>query len=80
MSENDPRLAARDAVRLVLGAAAFLTGAALIEGFFSPSSLPMEVKFGFGGLCALFLVWYLAFYARKRLRALRALPIPEVEA
>lgn len=73
------RLAARDAVRLVLGAAAFLAGAALIEGFFSPSSLPMAVKFGFGGFCALFLVWYLGFYGRKRLRALAALPVPEVE-
>jgi uncharacterized membrane protein SpoIIM required for sporulation len=64
------KLAARDAVRLVVGSAALLTGAALIEGFFSPSSLPMWVKFGFGGCCALGLVWYLGFYARRRLRAL----------
>ncbi len=74
------RLAARDAIRLVLGSATLLAGAALIEGFFSPSSLPMAVKFGFGGFCALFLVWYLGFYARKRIRSLRALPLPEAEA
>jgi len=74
------RLAAKDAIQLVLGAASLLAGAALIEGFFSPSSLPMAVKFGFGGCCALFLVYYLGFYARKRLRSLRELPVPEVEA
>jgi len=62
------RLAARDAVRLVLGAAVLLGGAALIEGFWSPSSLPMAVKFGFGGACALFLVWYLAFYGWGKLQ------------
>lgn len=62
------RLAARDAVRLVLGAAALLVGAAMIEGFFSPSSLPIWVKFSFGGCCALFLGWYLAFYRRAALR------------
>jgi uncharacterized membrane protein SpoIIM required for sporulation len=62
------RLAARDAVRLVLGAAVLLGGAALIEGFWSPSSLPMAVKFGFGGACALFLVWYLALYGWGKLQ------------
>ncbi|MCC6749340.1 MAG: stage II sporulation protein M [Deltaproteobacteria bacterium] len=56
------RLAAADAVRLVLGAAAMLLVAALVEGFFSPSSLPPAVKFGFGGLSTLFLVWYLGVY------------------
>lgn len=56
------RLAALDAVRLVLGAATLLAGAALIEGFFSPSSLPMAVKFAFGGLCLLFLVFYLGYW------------------
>jgi uncharacterized membrane protein SpoIIM required for sporulation len=61
------RLAARDAVRLVLGAAVLLAGAAMIEGFFSPSSLPMVVKFVFGGACALFLIWYLAFYGWGKL-------------
>ena len=63
------RLAAADAVRLVLGAAALLAGAALIEGFFSPSSLPMAVKFSFGGLCALFLVWYLGIHSVRVGRA-----------
>jgi uncharacterized membrane protein SpoIIM required for sporulation len=57
------RLAGRDAVMLVLGAAALLLGAALIEGFFSPSALPAAVKFGLGGLCALFLIWYLGIHS-----------------
>ena len=57
------RLAGRDAVLLVLGAAVMLLCAALIEGFFSPSSLPMGVKFGFGGATALFLVWYLGIHS-----------------
>lgn len=57
------RLAGRDAVLLVLGAAVMLLCAALIEGFFSPSSLPVEVKFGFGGATALFLVWYLGIHS-----------------
>ncbi len=56
------RRAAYEAVILVLGAATLLAGAALIEGFFSPSSLPIAVKFGFGGLCALFLVFYLGYW------------------
>jgi len=64
------RLAAREAVYLVIGAAVLLTGAALIEGFFSPSALPMAVKFAFGGLCTCFLVWYLAFFNRAKVRAL----------
>lgn len=63
------RLAAADAVRLVLGAAALLLGAALIEGFFSPSGLPMAVKFTFGGLCTLFLVWYLGIHSVRVHRA-----------
>ena len=64
------RLAAGQAVQLVIGAAALLTGAALIEGFFSPSSLPMAVKFTFGALCALFLIWYLGFFNRAKVREL----------
>lgn len=56
------RLAAKDAVILVLGAAVLLAGAALIEGFFSPSSMPVGIKFAVGGCCALLLVWYLGLY------------------
>jgi uncharacterized membrane protein SpoIIM required for sporulation len=59
------RLAARDAVQMVLGAAVLLLGAALIEGFFSPSALPMEVKFGFGAICVLLLIWYFGVYATR---------------
>lgn len=66
------RDAALDAVRLVLGAAALLGGAAVIEGFFSPSSLPMSVKFGFGGACALFLVWYCGIYPARLVRRIGA--------
>jgi len=62
------RLAARDAVQMVLGAAVLLLGAALIEGFFSPSALPMEVKFAFGGICALSLIWYFGVHAARQQR------------
>ena len=47
-----------------------LTGAALIEGFWSPSSAPMKVKFAFGAFCAFGLTWYLAFFNRLRVREL----------
>ena len=57
------RIAAREAVQMVAGAAMLLLGAALIEGFFSPSGLPMAVKFAFGAICTLFLIWYLGIYA-----------------
>jgi uncharacterized membrane protein SpoIIM required for sporulation len=63
------RLAARDAVHLVIGAAVLLAAAALIEGFFSPAALPLEVKLSLGGLCALFLVWYLGWFNRTQVRA-----------
>ncbi|MBW2733454.1 MAG: stage II sporulation protein M [Deltaproteobacteria bacterium] len=63
------RLAALDAVQLVAGAAALLLAAALIEGFFSPSALPMAVKFGFGGVCTLFLFFYLAYWPWRQGRA-----------
>jgi hypothetical protein len=42
--------AARRAVELVLGAAPVLVAAGLIEGFVSPSELPMLVKLVFGPL------------------------------
>jgi uncharacterized membrane protein SpoIIM required for sporulation len=64
------RLAAGQAVQLTIGAAALLTGAALIEGFFSPSSLPMAVKFTFGAACGLFLIWYLCFFNRAKVSEL----------
>ena len=57
--------AATEAVILVLGAAALLLAAALVEGFFSPSSLPMILKFAFGGSSILFLVYYLGIYPKK---------------
>lgn len=56
------RLAAIDAAHLILGSASLLAGAALIEGFFSPSTLPRGIKFLFGALCSIFLFWYLVLY------------------
>lgn len=56
-------LAGRDAIRLVLGAGAMLVVAALIEGFFSPSSLPAAIKFAFGAISLVFLIWYLGVYS-----------------
>lgn len=56
------RRASLDAVTIIIGAALLLAAAALIEGFFSPSSLPIAVKFSFGGLCTLFLFFYLGYW------------------
>jgi uncharacterized membrane protein SpoIIM required for sporulation len=64
------RRAAREAVWLVIGAAVLLTGAALIEGFWSPSSAPMTVKFVVGAILAVGLTWYLAFFNRQKVREL----------
>lgn len=59
-------LAGRDAIRLVLGAGAMLIIAALIEGFLSPSALPAVIKFTFGAITLLFLIWYLGVYGWRR--------------
>jgi uncharacterized membrane protein SpoIIM required for sporulation len=59
------RLAAREAVLLVLGAACMLALAALIEGFVSPSSLPVVVKAGVGALTAVLMVIYLGLYGAR---------------
>jgi uncharacterized membrane protein SpoIIM required for sporulation len=62
------RLAGRDAIRLVLGAGAMLVVAAGLEGFFSPSALPPEIKFGVGAVGMLFVTWYLGFWGYWRHR------------
>jgi uncharacterized membrane protein SpoIIM required for sporulation len=57
--------AARRAVELVLGAAPVLVAAGLIEGFVSPSELPMPVKLAFGPLAGLVLYSLLLTVGRK---------------
>jgi uncharacterized membrane protein SpoIIM required for sporulation len=57
--------AARRAVELVLGAAPVLVVAGLIEGFVSPSELPMELKLVFGPLAGLVLYALLFTVGRK---------------
>ena len=51
-------------VAVILGVAAMLLVAALIEGFWSPSSAPPGVKFAVGGLLWLLVVAYLALAGR----------------
>jgi hypothetical protein len=43
-----------------------LMGAALVEGFWSPSSLPPVVKWTFGGTLMTIVVLYLTFAGRTR--------------
>lgn len=50
----------------ILGAAVMLLGAAVIEGFWSPSSLPPVVKWSFGGTLMLLVVLYLSLAGRPR--------------
>ena len=52
------KLAARDAARLVMGAACLLVVAAFLEAFLSPSSLPPAVKHATGLLTTLGLLLY----------------------
>jgi uncharacterized membrane protein SpoIIM required for sporulation len=60
--------ASRRAVELVVGAAPVLVVAGLIEGFISPSDLPIEVKLVFGPLMGIGLYALLLTVGRKRLR------------
>jgi uncharacterized membrane protein SpoIIM required for sporulation len=60
------RAASRDLGNLVLGAAAMLLIAALIEGFWSPSGVPAFVKFGFSGCAWVLVAAFLAFAGRRR--------------
>jgi uncharacterized membrane protein SpoIIM required for sporulation len=56
---------APDLVALVSGAAAMLVIAALIEAFWSPSSLPRTVKFVFAGSASLLVATFLALGGRE---------------
>ena len=58
------RRRASDLALLALGAAAMLFIAALIEAFWSPSSLPEPVKFGFSALAWLSVFGFLLFAGR----------------
>ena len=60
------RRAAPEIARQVLGAAAMLFIAALIEGFWSPSSIPSPVKWAASAISTVLLVLYLALAGRDR--------------
>ncbi len=49
----------------IVGAAVMLLGAALIEGFWSPSALPPGVKWTFGAVLLVLVVSYLTFAGRE---------------
>lgn len=58
------RSQAHELVALVSGAAVMLLIAAAIEGFWSPSSIPAPVKWGFGGANVLLVATFLGFAGR----------------
>jgi uncharacterized membrane protein SpoIIM required for sporulation len=60
------RRAAPDIARQVLGAAAMLLIAALLEGFWSPSALPPPIKWTASGLFTILIVLYLSLAGRER--------------
>jgi uncharacterized membrane protein SpoIIM required for sporulation len=62
------RLKARDLFCMVMGAALMLLIAALIEGFWSPSSVPPMVKWAVAGLLYVLVLSYLAFAGRASSR------------
>jgi uncharacterized membrane protein SpoIIM required for sporulation len=58
------RAIADDLISLILGAAFFLFIAALVEGWWSPSSLPSPVKWAFSAVMSLAVAAFLLFYGR----------------
>ncbi|MFH0900582.1 MAG: stage II sporulation protein M [Pseudomonadota bacterium] len=58
------RVAARESLPLVLGSAALLAVAGLVEGWISPQPLPLAVKAAIGGVLDVLLVVYL-FHSRQ---------------
>lgn len=61
------RLAGREAILIVYGAAVMLVMAAFIEAFWSSSqSLPLSLKYGFGTLMAVLLSFYILYSGRRR--------------
>ncbi len=64
--------ASRDQILIqVLGAAVMLLLAALIEGFWSPSTAPYEVKWAFGAVVLLLVGVYLTFAGRREPQGVR---------
>jgi hypothetical protein len=63
-------------VRQVLGAASMLVIAALIEGFWSPSSLPAPVKWTASGVFSLLVILYLSLAGRSERRVIEGAPEP----
>ncbi len=59
------RAIADDLISLILGAAGFLLIAALVEGWWSPSSLPNQVKWVFSALMTLLVLGFLLLYGRS---------------
>lgn len=60
------RSQAHELGHLIVGAAAMLIIAAGIEGYWSPSGLPRELKWAASGLFSLFVIVWLVFGGRKR--------------
>ncbi|MHB9025657.1 MAG: stage II sporulation protein M [Armatimonadota bacterium] len=60
------RNAGKEALKLMLGVAAMLVVAGLIEGFFSPRNIPEEIKLYVAGAEAVLLVAYLFFAGRRK--------------
>ena len=58
------RAAAPDLVVLIMGAAVMLLIAAGLEGYWSPSGLPNQVKWAFSALVSVFLIAYFALAGR----------------
>jgi uncharacterized membrane protein SpoIIM required for sporulation len=72
------RRAAPKIAQQILGAAAMLLVAALIEGFWSPSSLPAQIKWSASGVFTVLVVLYLSLAGRapRTAAARRAPPGP----
>lgn len=64
------RLHGYELLRQVVGAAAFLTLAAGLEGWVSPSGIPAPIKFALGGVGWVWVFGLISFWGRRR-------PLPE---
>lgn len=62
------RSQARDLGHLIVGAAAMLIIAALLEGYWSPSAAPPELKWAASGVFSLFVTAWLVLGGRSKLR------------
>ena len=54
-----------EAAKIVIGCACFLVVAGIIEGFLSPSKLPVEIKIGTGVLTGVAMYLYLFLVGRE---------------